>query len=45
MALTLRYWPSEVKAGRLKAEEAQRRVRTKITQEVKLYWRAGSPGR
>ena len=26
LALTLRYWPREVKEGRLKAEEAQRRV-------------------
>jgi len=42
LALTLRYWPREVKEGRLKAEEAQRRVRTKITEEVKRYWGEGA---
>jgi SAM-dependent methyltransferase len=41
LALTLRYWPAEVKSGTLKAREAQDRVRHTIVSKVKEYWGKG----
>jgi len=38
LALTLRYWPNEVKQGKLKAAEAQDRMRRAIVGHVKAYW-------
>jgi len=45
LALTLRYWPNEVKTGTLLAPEAQNRVRRSILSEAKKYWDKGAAGR
>jgi len=43
LALTLRYWPDEVKSGSLLFREAQDRLRNKFVSEVKTYWSKHKP--